>query len=44
MSLTEMIIGDQHKLKQFCIERLRRFFAPSLQPCIIRINPDKNIN
>jgi hypothetical protein len=44
MSLTELTVRDQRKLKQLCIKRLRRFLAPSLQPCIIRINPDKNIN
>jgi hypothetical protein len=40
MSLTELTIDDQKKLKQFRIERLRHFFAPSLQPCLMRINPD----
>lgn len=39
-----MTIDDQHKPKQFCIEHLRRFFAPSLQPCIIQVNPDENTN
>jgi hypothetical protein len=40
MSLTELTTDDQKKLKQFRIERLRHFFAPSLQPCLMRINPD----
>jgi hypothetical protein len=37
MSLSEINIDDLDKLKQFRIERLRRFFISSLQSCLIRI-------
>jgi hypothetical protein len=40
MSLTEMTADDRNKLKQRRIQRFRHFFVPSLQPCLIRINPD----
>jgi hypothetical protein len=37
MSLSEINVDDLNKLKQFRIERLRRFFIASLQSCLIRI-------
>jgi hypothetical protein len=40
MSLTEMTVDDCNKLKQCRIQRLRQFFGSSLQPCLMRINPD----
>jgi hypothetical protein len=40
MSLTELTVDDHNKLKNCRIQRLRRFFGPSLQTCLMRINPD----
>jgi hypothetical protein len=40
MSLTEITIDDHNQLNRFRIQRLRQLFAHSLQPCLMRVNPD----
>jgi hypothetical protein len=43
MALTEINIDDLTKLKQFRIDRLRRFFISSLPRCLIRVDASNTL-